>query len=470
MSALRSGWLALDQGGHASRAFLFDDKGREVGHAEVPITTRHPAGDRVEHDAIELVASLESAARRVLADHPDVRPTAAGLATQRSSIVCWHRQTLEPLSPVLSWQDRRHAAWLESLRPDAEAIRGITGLPLSPHYGASKMRWCLDELPAVRDAADAGTLVMGPLATFIASRLVSRTVAADPANASRTLLYDIRQGNWSTDMLARFQLQPAWLPDCGATCGSLGRISGLDVALAVVTGDQSAVPYAWGAPEPGTLFVNLGTGGFLQRYCGAEPPSAGPLLASVLDGDANARSYSLEGTLNGAGSAVDAFVMQERLDADATWALFERSPAPRDDDPLFLNAVGGLGSPWWRSHAQSSFVGDGAADARFRAVIESIAFLIRANVERMRGAAIERVILSGGLARSHGLAQTCAEVLGVTVLRPALSEATVYGVLQLLSGLRTDAHPAMGATAFEPRDATRAAVRYTRWSDAVERA
>lgn len=475
MNTPRSGWLALDQGGHASRAFLFDENGRIVGDAEVAITTRSPAGDRVEHDAIELVSSIDGAARRVLAERPDVRPIAAGLATQRSSIVCWNRRTLEPLSPVLSWQDRRNAAWLETLQPDAQAIRDITGLPLSPHYGASKMRWCLDELSAVRDAAQSGELVMGPLATFIASRLVGRTVAADPANASRTLLYDVRRGAWSKDMLARFELHESWLPECGSTSASLGRVADLHVDLSVVTGDQSAVPYAWGAPDRETLFVNLGTGGFLQRYAGTEPPDAGALLASVLGGADGTLAYSLEGTLNGAGSAVDAFLMQERLDADVTWTLFERSPTPRADDPVFVNAVGGLGSPWWRSHAQTSFVGEGAADARFRAVVESIAFLIRANAEQMRGTPIERVVLSGGLARSDGVAQMCADVLGVTVLRPSLSEATVHGVLQLLSGLRADANPEIDARAFKPRAAANGAsaereARYARWSEAIDRA
>ncbi|HET9693349.1 MAG TPA: FGGY family carbohydrate kinase, partial [Steroidobacteraceae bacterium] len=183
-------YLALDQGGHSSRAVLFDAVGRDVAMAHVPIATRRH-GDRIEHNPDELVESLLTAARDAC-DSPLAigRPiVAAGLATQRSTVCCWDTNDGAALSPAISWQDRRNADWLErTLAERSQWVRELTGLPLSPHYGASKLRWCLDELPAVRLAARDERLAMGPLASFLLYRLCEeRPLLADPANASRTL-------------------------------------------------------------------------------------------------------------------------------------------------------------------------------------------------------------------------------------------------------------------------------------------
>ena len=140
--------LALDQGGHASRALVFDARGNEVAAAHVPVDTRHEGEDRVEHDADQLVKSLQLAVRDAC-DSESLRGqaiTVAGLATQRSTVVCWEKSSGRPLADAISWQDRRNAAWLERLRPHEAEVRALTGLVLSPHYGASKLRWCLDHV------------------------------------------------------------------------------------------------------------------------------------------------------------------------------------------------------------------------------------------------------------------------------------------------------------------------------------
>src|SRR5262245_36841269 len=167
--------MGLDQGSHASRAVLFDSAGREVAEAHVPVTTSRPARDRVEQDADELAQSLRQAASDAMSSElaHGRRIVAAGLATQRSTIVCFDRGDGRALSPAISWQDRRGLAQVERLRPMEAKIRRQTGLVLSPHYGASKLRWCIDELPEVRASLKNRKLCAAPLSTFLLHRLLN---------------------------------------------------------------------------------------------------------------------------------------------------------------------------------------------------------------------------------------------------------------------------------------------------------
>ncbi len=185
--------LALDQGSHASRACLFDAHGTLRATASVDVATRHSDNGHIEQDPAELLASLLTATRQCLAAAPALRVEAAGLATQRSSLLCCDLETLAPLSAVLSWQDRRNAGWLKQLASHETRVREITGLPLSAHYGASKMHWCAEHLPAVAAARRQQRLCFAPLASWLAAKLVGgQALQVDPANASRTLLLDTR--------------------------------------------------------------------------------------------------------------------------------------------------------------------------------------------------------------------------------------------------------------------------------------
>ena len=439
--------LALDQGSHASRAGLFDESGSLCASAVVPVATRHPGPTQVEQDADELVQSLRTAAEQAVATarttHPEISVVAAGLDVQRSTIVCCSRTDGRVLSPAISWQDHRNAAWLQTLAPQAPRIRELTGLPLSAHYGASKIRWCLEKLPAVAAAAAAGELLAAPLASFLAMRLNSDVAAvagaafADAANAARTLLFDSRRLDWSGELLRLFAIERAWLPEHLTTRGAWGtlRLPGCTTELCAVTGDQSAVPYCEGAPDAATVYVNLGTGAFIQRPLAARPPAPAPLLGSVLSRDSDAAIYSLEGTVNGAGAAVSWFCTQEGCDEPALWAALDTLPASAAL-PLFINGIGGMGSPWWRATMDSRFIdAAGAAGdrlSRFAAVIESVAFMIAANAELLvqQAGASRRVLLTGGMSRSQWLCRRLASLLGLPVL-VAEAEASARGVARL---------------------------------------
>ncbi|HEY7928731.1 MAG TPA: FGGY family carbohydrate kinase [Steroidobacteraceae bacterium] len=466
--AERRAVLALDQGGHASRACVVDSSGVVLAEAQREVHTRQGPEGTVEHDAEELAASLWQAARAALAQaragFADLRVESAGLATQRSTIVCFRRSDGAALSPAISWQDRRNAAWLSQFAPHAARVRRITGLPLSPHYGIGKLRWCLDELEAVRRTRKARDLQVGPLAGYLTARLTGRPSGLDPANAARTLLWDSAAHDWSEELLELFGIPRVLLPPCVRTRAEFGRLNppGPDpsgepreiIPLRAVSGDQSAVPFAFGAPDVRSVYVNLGTGAFVQRPVARRPVDAQPLLGGVLAVDERVAWYCLEGTVNGAGSAISAYCTASRCPEEVFWPALEQLPADAAL-PIYINGIGGLGSPYWRPEQRSYFVGEGTLIERFAAVLESIAFLIASNFDSLArwGGRPDRVLLSGGLSASDWLCQRLASCLGVPLLRTA-REATTLGIAALAAERRIymdePALPAGGLQRFAP--------------------
>jgi len=435
-------FLCLDQGGHASRALVIDAAGDIHSESYRDIGTRR-AGDRVEHDPEELVATLLESAAEAVAKLGDAAGaiTTAGLATQRSSIVCWDRVTGRPLSPVLSWQDTRAADWLVPFQSESEQVHRVTGLVLSPYYGVSKLRWCMDSLDAVREAHCEGRLVFGPLASFLAQRLVNGTQPlADPANASRTLLWDRRSRDWSRELTSLFDVPRDCLPQCVPSqhiWGDIG-VSGRRIPLRIVTGDQSAALFAFGRPDPATVYANLGTGAFLQQAFGTEEMDPGGLLASVVFQDDAELVQVMEGTVNGAGSAIN--LVAGQLDIDKVQLRAGSADWLREfsGDWLFLNTVSGLGSPWWVSEPEPRFEpadSQPSPEEAIAAVLESIAFLLAVNLEclRERLGAPGRLLATGGLASVDPLLQALADLSGTEIHRAVSREATARGLAFLLA-------------------------------------
>jgi glycerol kinase len=470
-------FLCLDQGGHASRAALIDAVGniRRLAYREIG-TQRD--GVRVEHDPHELYRSLHDAAEEVVASVDDgTAIAAAGLATQRSSIVCWDRTDYAPLSPVLSWQDRRAAEWLAKFADEEARVHEITGLVLSPHYGVSKLAWCLENLPPVADALAQQRLGFGPLATWLAKQLVivggEAPTMADPANASRTLLWDRRRRDWSDELLTLFGIPADCLPRSVPTRFEWGAIecAGRQLPLRVVTGDQSAALFAFGVPESDTVYANLGTGAFLQRSMSDPDADPGRLLASVVyQGNDDVISI-LEATVNGAGAAVNKFADDEGLDMDDVQRHSSDWLDQADNGsrlPLFINGVSGLGSPWWLSDMESRFEGEGSPEQKMAAVLESIAFLIAVNIEsgnQVVGKDCRRVVVTGGLGSMDPLLQRIADLTGATVIRAEIAEATVLGLAYLVAGRPPDWPAVEAGHSFEPESNEALLGRYKQWRD-----
>ena len=463
--------LALDQGGHASRALLFDEEGKVLAHAERRIATQRSGTARVEHDAAAVVRSLRKAAEAAIESLPrGCSIESAGLATQRSSIACWDRTSGKPLSPVISWQDRRAARHVASLAPEATRITALTGLVLSPHYGASKLAWCLRHLPSVKKARRDGSLAAGPMASFaIAGLTESHPSFADPVNGARTQLIDIHDGDWSEELCGLFGVPSDILPRLVPNRHAFGelRIAGRVIPFTVVTGDQPAALFADGEPDANAAYMNLGTGAFVQ--CLSERHAPG-LLRSVLWRDSRRTLYALEGTVNGAATALNVVAKQLGLNkarmmrALATWLEAPGEP------PSFLNGIGGLGAPYWRPGFRSRFVGRGDAAQKMAAVAESIVFLLLENLERMQGTGMDLHTLrvSGGLAQLDGLCQRLADLSALPVERPTLHEATASGLARLLGGAARAAP--VGRARFTPKHAPSLEARRRRWQEAMQEA
>ncbi len=461
-------YLALDQGTHASRAVVLDGRGRVLASGAQDIGLARPQPDWAEQDGDEMVASIFTAAAQALSALGERRRdvVAAGLASQRASCVCWDRRDGRPLSSLFSWQDRRAHLWLRQFEARGVEVHRKTGLFLSAHYGASKLRWALDHLPAVRAARDAGTLCWGPQASFLAFRLLDEhPLFADPQCAARTQLWNLHTRDWDPELLALFGLPPGFLPKSVPTCHPYGtlRVEGTAIPLAAVNGDQSAAVFAFGWPEEDTAYVNIGTSAFVQRTLTRDPGYVPRQLTGIILEDGETTVYTVEGNVNGAGTALE-WLGRELGIADVAPLLPQWLDAA-GEPPLFLNGIAGLGGPFWKPDFASRYVGEGEPWQKAVAVVESIAFLLQANIEEMAKHVppAARIRISGGVSRIDGLCRRLAAVSGLPVHRREDPEATARGIGYLAAGRPALWNNAAAEQVFPPAADADIRQRYRRW-------
>jgi glycerol kinase len=467
--------LALDQGTHASRAAVFDRQGNPVALARQPVALHRPGRTQVEQSPDEILSTLLAAMDDVFA-RPETdagRIKAAGLATQRSSILAWDRDTGTALSPVLSWQDTRTAAQLAALASRDPEIRQRTGLRLSPHYGAGKMRWLLDNNVDVARAHRQGKLVIGPLASYLLHHLLGgHGNQVDQANASRTLLWNLQSGDWDDALLALFTIPREILPDCRPIAAAYGKTRNGNIPVTAVNGDQTAALYAQGRPEEHVIRLNMGTGAFVLLPTGSRCRRHDSLLSGLSCSNSEAGEYYLEGTINGAGAAVHWLEKRFQLSGwqEQLPAWLHTITAP----PVFLNTIGGLGAPWWRPGPEPVFLADTgtvtpAPAEALVAVIESIVFLVQANLELLCALdpEVRCIRISGGLAQADGLCRKLSDLSGLAVERAADVEATARGIAWLAAGRPQEWVAANGQQEFLPREDAALRRRYERFLGAL---
>jgi glycerol kinase len=486
--------LALDQGTTSSRAIVFDQDGAIKAVAQKEFTQHFPAAGWVEHDPQEIWASQIGVAVEALG-RAQVRPkeiAAIGITNQRETTIVWDRETGEPVHNAIVWQDRRTADYCERLKAEGagETIQAKTGLLLDAYFSASKIRWILDNVPGARARADGGRLAFGTVDSWLVWKLTGHTRhLTDVSNASRTMLFNIHTLRWDDELLTLFGVPANMLPDVCSSSEAYGSVSsslGIEsVPIAGIAGDQQAALFGQMCREPGMSKNTYGTGCFLLQNIGTAPKrSTQQLVTTVAWKIADRTEYALEGSVFIGGAVVQ--WIRDGLGLIRTAPEIEPLAAtvPDNGGVYLVPAFAGLGAPHWDPYARGTIVGvtrGTSAGHLARAALESIAYQVADLLDAMAADAkipLKELRVDGGAATNNTLMQFQADLLGVPVVRPAVTETTALGAAYL-AGLAVGYWPSVDAITgqwkvdrrFEPSMAPAAAAALReRWSAALERA
>jgi glycerol kinase len=438
--------LALDQGTSSSRAILFDHEGHAVAAAQREFRQIYPQPGWVEHDANEIWESQLATAQEALktAGATAANISAIGITNQRETTVIWDRHGT-PIANAIVWQDRRTAGFCQELRATGKEpmFRERTGLLLDPYFSGTKVRWLLDNTPGARDKAERGELMFGTIDSWLLYKLCGLH-ATDVTNASRTLLYNIFDGNWDGDLLATMGVPASVLPEVKPSSGLFGETTALGTAVPVagVAGDQQAALFGQAAFEPGMAKQTYGTGAFLLMNIGDRRVHSERLLTTIAWGMGGKITYALEGSVFIAGAAVQWLRDELGLIQSAAESQALAESVPDSNGVYVVPAFVGLGAPHWDPLARGAIFGltRGANRAHIiRATLESIAYQTRDVIEAVEadsGVTLSELRVDGGAAANDLLLQIQADVLGREVVRPAVLETTALGAAYL-AGLAT---------------------------------
>jgi glycerol kinase len=435
--------LALDQGTTSSRAIVFDHDGAIKAVAQKEFTQIFPAAGWVEHDPQEIWASQIGVAVEALG-RAHVRPkevAAIGITNQRETTIVWDRETGDPVHNAIVWQDRRTADYCERLKAGGagDTIQEKTGLLIDAYFSASKIRWILDNVPGARARADAGKLAFGTVDTWLVWKLTSHTRhVTDVSNASRTMLFNIHTLQWDEELLRLFGVPASMLPDVRSSSEVYGEVSttlGIErVPIAGIAGDQQAALFGQMCRTPGMSKNTYGTGCFLLQNIGTTPTRSRNQLVTTVAWQTGGRTeYALEGSVFIGGAVVQ--WIRDGLGLIRTAAEIEPLAASVSDNGgvYLVPAFAGLGAPHWDPYARGTVVGitRGTTSGHLaRAALESIAYQVSDLLDAMAadaGIALTELRVDGGAAANNTLMQFQADLLGVPVVRPAITETTALG-------------------------------------------
>jgi glycerol kinase len=486
--------LALDQGTTSSRAIVFTEDGRITATAQKEFRQLYPQAGWVEHDAREIWATQRGVAAEALelAGIAARDVAAIGITNQRETTVLWDRRTGEPVAPAIVWQDRRTAAFCDELKASGaeQEIRRRTGLLADPYFSGTKLRWLLDNVSGARERASRGELAFGTIDSWLLWNLTGgRVHATDPSNASRTLLYNIHTGQWDEELLRILGVPREVLPEVRPSCGLFGEtdaaVLGAPVAVGGIAGDQQAALFGQACFEPGLAKNTYGTGCFLLMQTGAGAVESRHRMLTTVAWQADGRlEYALEGSVFIGGAVVQ--WLRDGLGIIRSSEEVEPLAASVEDSHgvYLVPAFTGLGAPHWDAYARGAILGltRGVTAAHLaRAALESIAFQVADVVSAMEadsGLRLNELRADGGASRNNLLLQFQADLLGVPVVRAAVTETTALGAAYL-AGLAAGVYKGREELAaqwkaerrFEPRmGRDEAQARRAQWSRAVDRA
>ena len=487
--------LAIDQGTTSSRAILFDETHVPVATARKEFDQHFPRSGWVEHDPEDIWQTTLSTCREAIAK-AGARPSeiaAIGIANQRETTVVWDRENGRPIHHAIVWQDRRTADACAELKNAGHEpkVAARTGLLLDPYFSATKVAWILDTVDGARDAANGGRLAFGTIDTFLLWRLTGGKVhATDATNASRTLLYDIHEGRWSSEMCDLFRVPMSVLPavmDCADDYGETAtELFGGPIVIGGVAGDQQAATIGQACFQPGMMKATYGTGCFALLNTGhTAVASTNRLLTTIAYQLGGQPTYALEGSIFIAGAAVQWLRDGLKIIDHAAEAGELARDADENQDVILVPAFVGLGAPYWDAEARGALFGitrsTGPAELA-RAALQSVGYQTRDLLEAMKGdwsgAGAGTVLrVDGGMAVSDWTMQFLADILGAPVDRPRVLETTALGAAYL-AGMHRGVYPGLDGFAktwaldrrFSPQlDTDSRELRYEGWRDAVRR-
>jgi glycerol kinase len=451
--------LAIDQGTTSTRAILFRADTSVAAVAQQEFPQHFPADGEVEHEPEDLwattVATCRGAMRQAGATVRDI--VAIGIANQRETTLLWERSTGRAVHRALVWQDRRTADLCAQLKAAGheELFAAKTGLLLDPYFSGTKLAWLLSNVSGAAEQAARGELAFGTVDTYLLWRLTGGKVhATDATNASRTLLFDIRDGRWDDQLLSILKVPKSVLPDVLDSSAAFGitdpEIFGGAIPIYGIAGDQQAALIGQACFAPGMLKATYGTGCFALLNTGENPvQSHNKLLTTVAYQLAGRRSYAIEGSIFIAGAAVQwlrdgLHVVQS---AAETGALAEA--ADPTQEVILVPAFVGLGAPYWRPEARGALFGLTRATGPrelAQAALESVCFQTADLLAAMKadwreaGTALKTLRVDGGMANSDWFMQRLADIIGSTVDRPQVKETTALGAAYL-AGLHAGFFP-----------------------------
>ena len=437
--------LALDQGTTSSRAILFDRQGQPVASAQQEFPQYFPQPGWVEHDALDIWNSQLACARQVL-HHAGIKAAqigGIGIANQRETTVLWDRATGEPVARAIVWQDRRTAEACDTLRAKgrAQLIQSKTGLEVDAYFSATKLQWLLTHVPGVRARAERGELCFGTVDSWLSYKLCGRHVT-DVSNAARTMLFNIHTLRWDDELLELFGVPAAILPEVVSSSEVVGTVDeqwfGGVIPLAGIAGDQQAATFGQACHSRGMVKNTYGTGCFMLMHAGEQAPVSSNRLLSTVGWTVGGRTdYLLEGSVFMGGATVQWLrdglgIIKQSSDVEAL-----ATSVPDSGGVMLVPAFTGLGAPHWDAYARGTIIGmtRGTTAAHIaRAAVEAIAHQSAELLTAMQGDAdcpVEEVRADGGAARNDLLMQFQADLLGVPVVRPKVTETTALGAAYL---------------------------------------
>ncbi len=492
--------LALDQGTSSSRAIVFHRSGRVVAQAQRELRQIYPQPGWVEHDPMEIWQDQFDVAQQALVQSglaaADI--AAIGITNQRETTVLWNRRSGRPLHNAIVWQDRRTEPLCQQLRQHglAPAARDATGLVIDPYFSGTKLRWLLDHVNGAHIAAARGELAFGTVDSWLLWQLTEgRVHATDVSNASRTMLFDIRHHTWSPELLAALHIPDSVLPQVRPSSHVFGETTlfGAPIPIAGMAGDQQAALFGQAGFTAGVVKNTYGTGCFMLMHTGGQMRHSSHGLISTAAAQTSAPhttgpQYALEGSVFVGGAVVQ--WLRDGLQAIRSSTEVESLAAsvPDSGGVMFVPAFTGLGAPYWQADARGAIVGlsRGSTAAHIaRAALESIAFQSAALLQAMAadtcaagGSAPTELRVDGGACVNDLLMQFQADLLGIAVLRPAVTETTALGAAYL-AGLASGVYAGLPELAaqwqverrFEPQmSRDTAGQRMAAWSHAVRQA